>query len=189
MAFAITSMRAAGALLAILSIASPAFAALQDENLLVQLPDGFKSGYTASNGKEDMAEYVPTAETVDDWSRMVTVQIFHDAKNADPDGFAGNLAKGWTSACPGGAAQKSTAGVENGYPFALWAYSCPLNPETNKPENMFLKVTSGADALYSVQYAYRREASKELVQPAIDYLKTVVVCDTRRDDRPCPKGM
>jgi hypothetical protein len=168
---------------------SPVLAALQDENLLIQLPGGFKSGYTASNGKEDMAEYVPAGESVDDWSRMVTVQIFHEAKNADPEGFADNLAKGWTSSCPGGTAQKSTAGVENGYPFALWVYACPLNPQTNKPENMFLKVTSGADALYSVQYAYRLELSKELIEPAIDYLKTVMVCDTRQKDRPCPKGM
>ena len=40
----------------------PKAAALLNENLLVQLPEGFETGDTASNGKEDMAEYVPTGD-------------------------------------------------------------------------------------------------------------------------------
>ena len=176
--------------LALLAGASPVIAdALQDENLLTTMPSGFKTGYSASNGKEDMMEYVPSAETVEDWTKMVTVQVFHDAKNVDPDAFAANIADGWKSSCTGGDAEKITTGVENGYPIAVWAYDCALNPETNKPESMWLKVTSGGDALYSVQYAYRAKATGDLATPALDYLHSVMVCDTRRNDRPCPKGM
>ena len=183
--------RKAGAVLvALVASASPVMAdALQDENLLTTMPAGFKTGYSASNGKEDMMEYVPSAETVEDWTKMVTVQVFHDAKNVDPDAFAANIADGWKSSCTGGDAEKITTGVENGYPIAVWAYDCALNPETNKPESMWLKVTSGGDALYSVQYAYRAKATGDLATPALDYLHSVMVCDTRRNDRPCPKGM
>lgn len=176
--------------LALLAGASPVMAdALQDENLLTTMPSGFKTGYSASNGKEDMMEYVPSTETVEDWTKMVTVQVFHDAKDVDPDAFAANIADGWKSSCTGGDAEKITTGVENGYPIAVWAYDCALNPETNKPESMWLKVTSGGDALYSVQYAYRAKATGDLATLALDYLHSVMVCDTRRSDRPCPKGM
>ena len=163
--------------------------ALQDENLLLSMPAGFKVGYQASNGKEDIVEYVPTGETVNDWTKMVTVQVFHDASNTDPEAFAANIADGWKSSCTGGEASKIATGAENGYPIAVWAYSCVLNPQTSKPESMWLKVTSGGDALYSVQYAYRLTPTEEIATPALDYLHTVSVCDTRRSDRPCPKGM
>ena len=83
---------------ALLASASSVLAdALQDENLLLSMPAGFKSGYQASNGKEDIVEYVPTGETVEDWTKMVTVQVFHDAKNIDPEAFAANIADGWKS--------------------------------------------------------------------------------------------
>ena len=169
--------------------ASATLAALKDENLLTPLPDGFRIGFHEANARQSIAEYVPKDETVDDWSRMVTVQIFYGVKNFDPDAFAGNLGKKWASACPGGGARKITAGVENGYPFSLWMVDCPLNPQTRKPETMWLKAMSGADALYSVQYAYRRAPDKELIGPAMDYLKRISVCDARRADRPCPEGM
>lgn len=177
------------ALLATMAGASFAAAALKNENLLTPIPGGFKIGFQTRNDRENMAEYVPTQESVKDWSRMVTVQIFFGLKNTDPDAFAGALAKNWLSACAAGAAQKVTAGAENGYSFSLWMYNCPLNPQTGKPENMWLKATSGADSLYSVQYAFRREMSEELIGPAMGYLKRVSVCDTRRADRPCPDGM
>jgi len=77
-----------------LMLTSAANAALEAENLLTSMPSGFKVGYSAGNGKEDMVEYVPAAETVDDWTKMVTVQVFHNARNVDPDAFAAKLADG-----------------------------------------------------------------------------------------------
>jgi hypothetical protein len=166
-----------------------AAASLKDENLLVVMPEGFKVGFPVSKGPMDMAEYVPSDETVDDWSRMVTIQIFHNPTDADPNDFAGSLGGAWAEACPGGSGEKLSTGTENGFPVALWSYACPLNPAIGKPESMWLKVTGGTDALYSVQYAYRQSATDTLAEPALSYLKSVLVCDTRRDDRACPKGM
>lgn len=168
---------------------SSVVAALQNENLLTPLPSGFKVGFATENSRVTMHEFVPVGETVDDWSRMVTAQIFLGLNNVDPDRFANRLAARWKSGCAGGEAQKIRSGIENGYNFSLWIFTCPLNPGTKKPENMWLKAISGADSLYSVQYAYRRELSKDLIEPAMEYLRKVMVCDTRRADRPCPRGM
>jgi hypothetical protein len=176
-------------LIALSLTATAALAALENENLLTTIPSGFKLGFQTKTDREAIAEYVPSEESVENWSRMVTVQIFYSLKNADPNAFAGKLAKQWLTACAGGAAHKATSGVENGYKFALWIYNCPRNPQTGKPENMWLKATSGADSLYSVQYAYRLEMSDALIGPAMEYLRRVIACDTRRADRPCPAGM
>jgi hypothetical protein len=166
-----------------------ACAALQAENLLVPIPQGFKTGWQNTSGPNTMTEFVPAGETVDNWSRMITQQIFHGRANDPPDGLPTAMDAGWRAACPGGAARKLSQAPENGYPSAIWLFSCPRNPQTGKPENAWVKVISGADSLYSVQYAVRREATDDTAQAALAYLKRVTACDTRRADRPCPKGM
>jgi hypothetical protein len=162
---------------------------LKDENLLIGIPQGFESGYNAARGQIETHEFVRTGETEEDWSEMVTVQIFHGAGAYWGDDFALNLADGWAGACPGGSDRKLTEGVVNGFPFVLWVYLCPLNPQTGKPENMYFKGISGSDAFYSVQYAFRSNPTADGETAALAYLIDASACDTRRPDRPCPAGM
>ena len=174
----------------LLAAASPALAGgLRDENVLTAVPTGFKLGDNINQGQMTMAEYVPTRETVNNWSTMITVQIFHGQGGRDPESFASNLGQRWNASCPNGTSVKVVNAYENGYPVAVWSYECPLNPATHKPENMWVKVVAGADALYSVQYADRAPMSPALIRPAMSYLHQVKVCDTRRADRACPSGM
>jgi len=162
---------------------------LQDENLLAPLPNGFKVGSSIEKGNMSMNEFVPQGETVEDWSQMVTVQIFHGVAGEDPDAFAGHMKKLWTNACTGGEVKKIKTTTENGYPVSIWMFTCPLNPQTRKPENMWLKAISGKDSFYTVQYAYRRELTQDIIPPTMKYLDQVTACDTRLADRPCPPGM
>ena len=151
------------------------------------MPKGFKVGAAGRRPNSQLVEYVPTGETVEAWSRLITQQIFYGARAMDPDALPNSMTGGWSRACPGGAARKVHAGVENSYPVSIWMFLCPLNPATRKPESMWIKVISGADSLYSVQYAYRSAATAEMVSPTMSYLKSVTVCDTRRGDAKCPE--
>ena len=135
------------------------------------------------------AEYVPHGETVTNWSRMVTVQVFRNMKKVDPDQFADQMRRSWLAACPGSDVQKIKSGQENGYPFLLLVFACPLNTKTGKPENMFAKFIEGDDAFYSIQYAYRSDLTKDNIPPAMTYLGGVRACDTRVPDRSCPSTM
>ena len=183
------SLACAAAALAAALLSSPARAQLKDENVLVLVPQGFKAGWQGGNGSMTTTEFVPTAESVDDWSQMITQQIFHGRANDPPDGLPTAMGVGWKNGCPGGMSQKLSQADENGYPSAIWLFACPRNPQTGKPENAWIKVISGADSLYGVQYAVRREATDETTKAALAYLQRVTACDTRRADRPCPKGM
>jgi hypothetical protein len=180
---------AAVAVIAAVLAGAPARAELLAENLLTNLPDGFKVGFQTRQGQMDMMEFVPAGETVEDWSAMVTVQVFHGQANADGDAFARRLAELWEGGCKGSKAERLDGGQVNRYPFVLWHYACPRNPQTGKPESMWLKAISGTDALYLVQYAYRAVPSVELERPALAYLAKASVCDTRKEDRACPPGM
>jgi hypothetical protein len=176
-------------LLLCLAGAPPVWAALQGENLLTSIPPGFKVGSSGHNAAGEIQEWAPTGETVNNWSALITVQIFHHLQGVSPQAFIGRVAAGWRSACPAGTAIDIQEGVENGYHYSFWSLTCPRNPETGKPENMWAKAIAGSDALYSVQYAFRKPPAPDLTITSAKFLRQVQVCDTRRPDRPCPRGM
>lgn len=162
-------------------------ASSQNENLVTPLLTGFKIGWRRVIPRRlTMVEYVPSGETVHDWSRMVTVQVFFQLGNVDPGQYIGNVARHWRVDCLGGDGKKVFEGAENGYPAALWVLTCPNNPQTGKPENTFFKAIGGQDGLDVVQYAYRQGLSRDVAMPGLRYLKAVYVCDPRRAGRPYP---
>jgi hypothetical protein len=173
-------------LLALILLCPSASHAVEKETLLAPMPEGFAIGFQGKKNNLTMVEMVPSGETVEAWSRMVTVQIFHALKKQNADTFAENMGKMWSNACPGSAVEKVKDGADNGFPYSLWQYLCPLNKSTQKPENVWIKVISGDDALYTVQYAYRQGMTDMLVPPAMKFLDSVKACDTRREERPCP---
>lgn len=185
-----TSIRSAPILAVLMSSlgVSTANASLKNENLLAPIPEGFKAGYTAHNNKENTAEFVPSTDTVNSWSRMITISVFN-VSSLEPDLFAGKLAQEWSVRCSGASGQKIKSGLENGYQYSLWLFGCPFNSLTGKPQTMLLKAIGGTNSLYSVQFAYNASDTDSLDGQALEFLKTVSVCDTRIKARPCPKDV
>jgi hypothetical protein len=167
-------------------LAGPATAQLVNENLLVVAPPGYKTGFQTRKNNMDMTEWVPAAETVENWTEMVTIQVFHGQK-IPPDQFRDGMAKMWTAACPNAQSASIASTVENGYQVVVWLLTCPNNPKTGKPENTWFKVVQGNDSFYVVQKAFKFTPSKDQVVQWTNYLKQVQVCDTRAPDHPCPQ--
>jgi len=170
-----------------LAMASPAFA-LENENLLVNLPAGYKVGHNARNQKQLISEMVPAGETVENWTEMVTVNIYFNQKTRPAD-YRANMEKLWAGACPGGTSASVSEDKTNGYAAMLWRQSCPLNKQTGKPEMTWFKVVAGNDSFYVVQKAFKFEPAPEKLAEWIAFLNKVSVCDTRLKDRACPAGM
>jgi len=173
--------------LIVLLLPSAANADLVNENLLVEIPAGYKVGYRAERGTMVMNEMVPDGQTVNNWTEMVTVQIFHGLKVA-PEKFRDTLQQRWAAACPGGSGADVTSDTENGYPVLVWLLDCPKNPETQKPEITWFKAIAGNDSFYLVQKAFKFKPSKEEIDRWMAYLKSVAVCDTRIVARACPQS-
>jgi hypothetical protein len=167
--------------------ASAASADLENENLLVTAPPGYKVGYSDKKPNMVMTEFVPAKETVENWTEMVTVQVFFGLK-ATPPQFMNEMAKNWRAACPDAPEAHTVADApENGYPTRVWLLDCPKNPQSGKPEITWFKAVQGNDSFYLVQKAFRFEPSKEQITQWMGYLRKVSVCDTRIADRACPK--
>lgn len=169
-----------------LFLATPAFADLVGENLLVVLPPGYKIDFQQKNARLIHTEMVPVAQSVKDWSEMLTVQVFLGQKRT-PESFKLQLGQLWTANCADSRAADIWRGEENGYSALIWLLACPLNKATGKPEITWFKGIQGNDSFYLVQKAYKFMPTPEQNTPWMQYLTKVSVCDSRLPDRACPK--
>ena len=177
---------AAAAALVLAAMAVPAAAQGLDENLLIDMPEGFRVGRHAEDETGSILELVPIDGTAAAGASVITVQIFNDLGGSDGGAFATELGQRWLSDCALGEAGPVTEGEVNGYPFVVWGFSCPESPRSGEAESMWLKAISGTDAFYAVQYAHRGAATGERALEAFAYLVEVSVCDKRLPDRACP---
>ncbi len=92
---------------------------LKNENLLVGMPQGFKLGFKDSKNGMNMQEFIPAAETVQNWTEMVTVQVFLSRKDLEPPQFLALMQKQWAEACKGSTATPVATGKVNGYDAAV----------------------------------------------------------------------
>ena len=167
-------------------VSNPARAELENENLLVGVPEGFKLAFKDRTGNRLMSEMIPEDETLDDWSEMLTTQVFFGGLPASPEGFYAQMREGWVNACAGGTGKLVRAGMEGGYKFAFGFLTCPLNPKTGKPEAAWIKFIEGHDSFYVVQRATTEELTNETIEEFSQFLSEVKVCDSRLPDRQCP---
>ena len=159
---------------------------LENENLLAELPDGFKVAYQAEQGNQTITEMVAESETVDEWTTMVTVQVYLGQNSLTPAQAQETLTNDWFNACENSEVYPIADGQENGYDFALWQLYCPLNPATQLEEYTYMKAIAGNDSFYLVQVAFRYEPTEADVTQWMQYLKQVQVCDSRLAAQACP---
>ena len=164
----------------------PASTGLKNENLLAELPDGFKVDYEAQQNNMTISEMVPSNESVDDWSTLITVQIFMGMTGTTPEQYQENMNQSWFNACADSESYPVANGEENGYRFVLWQLYCPINPATQKVEYAYLKAIQGNDSFYLVQVAFRHEPSNDEITQWMQYMKQVSVCDSRIPEQACP---
>ena len=153
------------------------------ENLLFSPPKEFKVGFQSND--HHMTEWVPASDTVENWTQMLTVQIYRGA-SVDAATFLQGVGKRYMDACPETTAKGIFTGQINGYVVSMLVLKCPKTPGTGKPETTAFRVIKGKDALYSVQRAWRDVPSDQNLDDAMHALAKVVVCDTRTTDHPCP---
>ncbi len=171
---------------AILLFCFPAHAQLKNENLLVGMPQGFKLGFKESKNGMNMQEFVPEAETVQNWTEMVSVQVFLGRKDLQPASFLGALQQQWAGSCKGSSATPVATGKANGYDAASILLRCPTVTSTGKPETAMIRAIKGNDSFYVVQRAVRSIPSADRLETMKKYIESVSVCDSRLPPRACP---
>ncbi len=156
-----------------------------NENLLQTLPDGHQIGFQDRKGGAQITEMVPKAETVENWTEMLTTQVFFGLKVA-PRQFKASMDEAMQAGCPGAKSMEGVQDQENGYPILAWLQVCPSKPATGKPEKPWYKAIQGNDSFYLVQNAFKYAPSEQEVTRWLKYLRGISVCDTRLPASACP---
>lgn len=168
-----TSNRKKEALLAAQSV-------LKDENLLVSVPSGYNIDFQQRQGMMLITEMVPKGQNVNNWTEMVTTQVFFGGlPQVTPESFYNGLDAQWKQACRNAESKLIRKGTENGYQFMFWMEFCPTNPATGKPEITQIKAIQGNDSFYVVQKAWKYEPTDKEVVKWTKFMSKVKVYDPR----------
>ena len=152
------------------------------EGIYLDIPSDFEKGFEEKRESFSIEEWIPSGESVSNWTRMITLTI-QTLPNLDPLEFFNHMADGWAKSCPEYGGMLLHEGSENNYPIAIWFLKCPENPNTGKPEFTYVKGISGNDYFYTVQLAFANrtdEINDDIVKQSMNYLRDVGVCDGRR---------
>jgi hypothetical protein len=172
------------------------------EQLLIPFsPEEWKSWKIGSQGKRPgftMIEYVPQGQTVQNWDRMLTVQIFHNPKFGLAQ-LMGGMKATFEGKQPCEQTHLQAIGTKkmNGYDTSMHRLVCTRSKQTGKGEVALMLGIQGRDAVYLVQRAWRGPAytpkalppSKAELQSWVDFMAKVQVCDPRVPGQTCPEGL
>jgi hypothetical protein len=146
--------------------------AVAGEMLAMPAAPGFIVGYEAERDGNAIVEQVPSGETVQKWTRMITRQRFAGvAMRTDADGFLQLMLDGLERACPGATVAYRRPVGRN----AQMRVDCPLNPATGLPETFFAKSVPGAADMHVAQVAFRSVPDAEDAAWAERYLAGVAL--------------
>lgn len=164
------------AVAALLLCSVPAWAN-QDGTLSPPVLPGFVLGYEAGDATMDLAEWVPQGETVEDWTRMVTLIRFGGvAKRVTPQQFNQIMKDQMAKSCPGATISEELAANVDGRPAARFRADCPLSLVTGKPEVLFHLAIAGPNDLHIRQVAFRYQPSADDVRWAESVLGATRWC-------------
>jgi hypothetical protein len=138
----------------------------------------------ASQGPQTIEEYIPEGESVERWTRMVTVQHFGPrvTQGQNPIDFMERMRGLLANSCPGAEFDYLRLfslrlfSVE-GVPAASMRSDCPLNSVTRQPETTFFLALGRDTNLDIVQVAFRHLPEAGEVAWAENYLETVHLCE------------
>ena len=164
------------------------------ENLLLTPPPGWELGFDDRDDDQAVYEYLPAGHDLENWSELLTVQVFFELKGVAPRAVLDRMRKGYEENCEGPSAEAMAERSITGLPAARQLLLCGRNREGGgKGEIALIQAVSGKDALYVVQRAWRGEpfrgaapaAARAMVPGWHQYLDQVRVCDTRDKAKPC----
>lgn len=153
---------------------TPALAQPSSEWLAHGPTPGLVVGFRQAEGGSMIVERIPQGETVQNWTRMVTVQRF--AGQQPLEQWLATFTTGLAQGCPGARTSRPVYSETEGRRSVAFRVDCLRNPQTGQPETFLIRAISGAAALHVAQTAFRHVPSAAEADWARGFLATVTLC-------------
>lgn len=160
------------------------------ENIIMKPIKGWKVSYENKTSKQMVIEFVPIPESKQNWSQMITLNVFYKAPIA-LKAIRNDMIKGFKRLCPKSEFKLVSTKKSNNYDTETFRVTCPLSAATGRTEVTHFKTIRGNDNVYMVQYAFRlprkvASLKDEQEKGVYAYLDELIVCDNRHPKHPCP---
>lgn len=166
----------------------PGFAQMRNENILADMPEGYKIATQSRENGITQVEMIPVNQALDNWNDMFIVRIFHNSP-LSIEAIELQTTRTWFAACPKAAYKPDRKGTENGYDFSFFFHVCPELAGSGEPMSRLVKVMRGRDSLYLTQAVFKRILTPEIVAQWTPFMTKIGLCDTRDEERACPPGL
>ena len=139
----------------------------------VQLPPlpGFVPGHAQRAGDQQIVEFVPRGQTVQRYTKMVTMTSFRTRPGVSTDQLQRAFVQRYGATCPGARVQAMNLGGGN----TGARIDCARHPRTGKPETNFVRVVNVAPAAAIVTYMTAYAPSPTEAYFARDFLGRIAV--------------
>lgn len=167
------------------------------ERLIAQPPAGWRQTGAVNTGSLKRAEFVPDEDDEKNWVRRITLESMIEDPLPDPIDFVSLMTTGRDRECGKFESHPTFAGLENGYPTAVYLLICHKDKNTDRSEVTLLKAIQGNSAFYVITRSMRGEPIPEDAEPDIGeteiggwavYLRSISLCDAEHasGEHPCP---
>lgn len=166
----------------------------RNENLLVSVPDGWEMVTDEKNDHGMLSEFVPKGETAQNWTRMITIQVFHNIPDeVTPKSYLNKMIEAAKEAVQEGTFTVEDLKIEDdsNYPTAAIQWFAGQVKSTDKGEITLIRAIRGQDAFYLIQMAWRQPVFKKTedvtvprkqIDEGIEFLRKASVADSSKND-------
>lgn len=113
---------------------------------------GWKLGYGSDRRGQTIAEYVPSNESINNWTKLLTIQ-FLEGESRSPSAVMDSLKSKMQSRCPG--AQWSVVSQDSVSILYEWSIKgCSPNPDQHE----IARLLKGNDGVHRIAYAEKTSA-------------------------------
>jgi len=149
-------------------------------------PSDFMMAAEVRGQSERRQEFVGPGETLQNWSRRVTVQRFGGASpTIDPLAFVRLGMEDLPRICPGATIGQVSETRISGRPAARVQAHCPRAPFGGGPESFVMLAFSGDSYMHAVSIAFRPSARDHDLAWAWEHLSNVTLCKDRETAGAC----
>lgn len=149
----------------------------------------FHTVYESDHNDILMLESVPKGESAEDWTQMVTTQVFIGTTHEHfYEMYRNGSRKRFAEACDFHSERNIDDTVQNGYQTYLWQQSCfYADSKKKRPENTWFRLFKGKDATYVLQWAWHTKPTEKQLARMVDYMTKSELCYLGDSKHPCPK--
>jgi hypothetical protein len=145
------------------------------EKLNYFVPEGFKIIYQNKDANSEIIEIISEAESLDNWSRMITIQTFSDSDNYDPEKFILDISRVAEDQCGSVQVEPVTTARQNGFFFSHKVIMCSPNIKTNMAEILNIKAIKGEESFFVAQVINRVEIDENEMRYWAIYLRDLMI--------------